>query len=266
MVEMYLQHMKLKPSNLFVSKVLIALTMLLLSHAAYCIPLLQLDVGGGTYVGGKDETVYANSTTFSLYALYSGSVAPSGKFYLSVAIQPKQEQALIQPNFGTFTINGNPYSSGLNYGIPPLAVVDDAPKVQDLGKHEIYPTYYAEIEFEFNLANQAAAYNSAQTPGGLNTSGTGLYYQLFTINVSGLLSTYSLHFDLYNEVVKNVGTGKLPVTAITLGSFAPFSHDAQSTQGGTSGNSPVPDGGSALLLGGIAFLALVWLQRRFAHA
>ena len=165
----------------------------------------------------------------------------------------------------TFTINGTPYSAGLHYGIPPSAVADDAPKVQDLGKHDIFPTYYAEIEFEFNLANQGTPYNSALNPGGL-TAGTGLYFQEFVVDVSGLLSAYSLHFDLYNQVLKDVSTGKLPATALTLGSFAPFSHDAQSGPGGKTGDIPVPDGGATLFLCGIAVLGLGTFQRRLGRS
>jgi hypothetical protein len=239
---------------------------LIAAPVAYCVPLLQLDIAGGNYVGGSDQTVYAQSSTFSLYALYSGSLAPSGNFYISVAIQPRQNQTPVQPNFGSFTVNGTTYSSGLNYGVPPLAVADDAPKVQNLGTHDIYPTYYAEIQFQFNLNNQGARYDTALNPGGL-TAGTGLYYQRFDINVSGLLSAYSLHFDFYNEVAKNVGSGKLPVSALTLGSFAPFSHDAQSGPGGSGGGSPpgVPDGGSTLALLGVALVGLDRLYRRMAR-
>ena len=197
---------------------------------AWGLPLLQLDISGGSYVGGTDETIYANSSTFTLFALYSGSTAPSGTFYISAAIQPKQPLQPTQPNFGSFTINNTTYSSGLSHGVPPLAVIDDAPKVQDLGVHEIYPTYYVELAFNFgNL--QAMPYNSALTPGGLQP-GSGMYYYEFDVDVSQLLSTYSLHFDLYNQIVKDVSTGKAPATAITLGSFAPYSHDAHSGPGG----------------------------------
>jgi len=235
---------------------------------ASAVPMLQLDIGGGLYVGGGDQSIHAQSTVFDLYALYTGSVAPQQNqtFYISVAIQPKQSQTLIQPNFGTFTVNGVSYSSGLYYGLPPLDVIDGAPKVQDLGSHDVYPTYYAEIAFTFDLSKQSGIYNTADNPGGPQ-SGTGSYYQKFTVDISGLLSAYSLHFDLYDQTVKDVGTKKEPLTAVTMGDFAPYSHDAQSGLGGGGGGGSllVPDGGTTIILLGLALLGIGGLGRKFAH-
>jgi len=237
---------------------------------ASAVPMLQLDIGGGSYVGGSDQSIHAQSTVFDLYALYTGTVAPSGTFYISVAIQPKQSQLTIQPNFGTFIVNGVSYSSGLNYGLPPLDVIDGAPKVQDLGSHDVYPTYYAEIAFTFDLidlSKQSGIYNTAENPGGPQ-SGTGSYYQKFTVDISGLLSAYSLHFDLYNQTVKDVGAKILSPNAITMGDFAPYSHDAQSGLGGGGGGGGsllVPDGGTTIILLGLALLGVCGLGRKFAH-
>jgi hypothetical protein len=240
-------------------------SLLCVTSAAVAVPLLQMDVKNGVYVGGQDQTTYATSTTFTLYALYSGSTVPSGNFYISAAIQPKQLQSVPPANFGNFTVNGSS-STVWNYGVPPVAVADDAPKVQDLGKHDIYPTYYKEFGFTFNPANQVKAYDTSLLPGANFVAGTGMYYQAFVIDITGLLNIYSLHFDLYNETMKNIGSKTSPVTAATLGSFAPFSHDAQSPLGGGGGggSTQVPDGGITVALLGFALAGIGIARRRLA--
>jgi hypothetical protein len=220
--------------------------------SAQALPLLQLDIGGGTYVGGSEESTIANASVFNLYALFDGSRgAPgSGTYYISAAISPRQDQSFPAPNVGTFTVNGVGYSTAnMNYGIPPLQVVDGMPGVQDLGAHAVFPTYYAEFAFTFG-GSQSGLYNTATDPGDpLSHPGTGLFYQQFLIDVSGLLSDYSIHFDLYDTAVKRK-TG-----AYTLDSFAPFSHDAQSGPGGHH-DGRVPDGGATVALLGLAFAGL----------
>jgi hypothetical protein len=219
--------------------------------SAQALPLLQLDIGGGTYVGGSEESTIANASVFNLYALYDGSRgAPgSGTYYISAAISPRQDLSTPPPNVGSFTINGVEYSTAnMNYGIPPLQVIDGMPGVQDLGRHDVYPTYYAEVAFTFG-GSQSAGYNTATDPGDpLSHPGTGLFYQQFLIDVSSLLSAYSIHFDLYDTAIKR------KIGSYTLDDFAPFSHDAQSGSGGH--HDQVPDGGTTVALLGLAFAGL----------
>src|SRR4030095_2616226 len=59
---------------------------LLLSSSLWALPSLQLDITGGTYVGGTDETTYSDGPTFELLAL---GLNPSGTYFLSAAIVPK---------------------------------------------------------------------------------------------------------------------------------------------------------------------------------
>ncbi len=57
------------------------------------LPVLQLDILGGTY-DVPDETTVTSSTSFTLRALFSDkqgqtALAPSGKFYVAAALTPK---------------------------------------------------------------------------------------------------------------------------------------------------------------------------------
>jgi hypothetical protein len=237
--------------------------------SAHSLPTLQLDIGGGMYIGGNDQTVYANGNTFSLYALYNGTPPTDRTFYISAAIVPRQNESLIQPNFGSFRINGTSYSTGLNYGLPPVDVVDGLAGAQNLARHDIYPTYYAEIAFHFT-ALQVAPYDTAGNPASLSgpAAGAGMYYARFEVDVSDLLTMFSVHFDLYDETIKLIHDGNLSLSAATLDDFAPFSHDAQSRRGGGGSGIPqvVADGGSTIALLVCALATLGALSRKLRRA
>lgn len=230
--------------------ILTGVALLGLVNAAKAIPTLQLDVGGGIYVSGTEETVMAQGNPFTLYALFdtiSGHGNPSGTYYISAAIVPKVGPS--PGNFGSFQINGTTYSagSGMQYGGPPVDSL-----YPDLPYHGIFNTFYAEIPFTFNLANKAASYNTQDNPGGPTLDSNGkLIFQAFNVDTSGLLGDYVVHFDLYDENVHQ----KKKIIDYSL-SFAPFSHDAQSTQ------VHVPDGGMTLVLLGMSLAGITWLARR----
>lgn len=212
------------------------------SSSVFALPVLQLDVLGGTYVGGSEETTFANSSTFVVRALLKTG-QPLTNYYLSAGILPGQ-MALPLPDVGSFSIDGTLYTTAtLNYGDPPLNVPDIQPG--DLAPHGVYPTYYVEVSFNFSGAT-VGAYNTAD---GTTQAGSLLYYHDFSVNVSGLRSGYSVHFDLYDEKVKQGN--------YVVDDFAPFSHDAQS-------RLRVPDNGSTVLLMGIALILLrlaTWRRR-----
>ena len=62
-----------------------------------------------------------------------------------------------------------------------------------------------------------------------------MYWMAFSLDLSGLAPGYSLHFDLYDEIVRSNGD-------IDRSDFAPFSHDAQ-------GSRQIPEASSLLVLG-----------------
>jgi protein with PEP-CTERM/exosortase system signal len=215
----------------------------------WSLPVLQLDIQGGAFVGGSDETTYANSDHFELYALLTPKKAASlsAQYFISAAIVPNPGQ-FVPADFGSFTINGITFSSssGMQFGNPPVDALS-----ADLPGHGIFNTWYGEVGFTFSAANRLTQYNVQDDPydpeSRFSPSGT-TYYQAFTIDVSNLSPDYSVHFDLYD-----------PGTPIVK---APFSHDAQSGFGGGGGRS-VPDGGGTFALLGAGLTGLVGFSRKF---
>jgi hypothetical protein len=237
-----------------------------------------LDIKNGVYVGGDDETIFATSNPFTLYALNQG--AGGGTFYVSMALVPK----LAPPggDFGSFkyaldsdnsgTVNGSEswqtvlVSGDMTYGTAPLELLSSIQgwDAGDLAKHGIFETYFIEVGFSFNDALKTTPYNSADgSTTGLTADPSGtMLFMPFLLDLSGLDLDYALHFDLYNTqtktLVENLGKGqKVELTDVDVNGFAPFSHDAQ------SGNR-VPDGGTTLLLLGVALAGLSTFTRKTA--
>ena len=219
---------------------------LLLTSSLWAVPSLQLDIEGGVYVGGTDETTYSNGPVFNLLAL-GLAPDPLETYFISAAIVPKQPSTI--PPFGSFTIDGVPYNNGnMLWGTPP---VDNPNTNPHLGGHGIYDTAFAEIAFSFVGTPLVPSYN---TQDGSLKPGEFLNQKTFAVDVTGLIPGYAVHFDLYTKDFKN------RTSTFIIGDFAPFSHDAQS---GKSGNG-VPDGGATIMLLGSALACLGALRRRFA--
>jgi hypothetical protein len=215
------------------------------------VPMLSLDIEGGTYDSGSG-TIIANGSPFTLYALFNTQQGKaSGNYYLAAAIVPKTQNPPLT-DFGSFKVNGVTYSSGnMAYGNPPASVVQNS---GDLPSHGIYDTHYTEILFQFNIANRAELYNTADNPGGIEEDPLGaMLFEDFEVDVSGLAAGYQVHFDLYN-----IGTDKRGKT--TVKDFAPFSKDAQS---GPNPPLSVSDTSSTMMLLGMAMLAVEGMRRRF---
>jgi hypothetical protein len=213
------------------------------------IPLLQLDIFGGSY-NSSTETVVSNGDVFTLYAYLDSKNNPSlNGYFLSAALTPQVGSA--GGMLGSFKVDGNVINatSDMIYGTPPIDVAENN---LDLASHDIFDTYYREFAFNFDSNNTAAAANSEDNPGDGPQAGTGMYYQAFSIDTSSLADGYEIHFDLYNITTNKKGK-------LTVDKFAPFSHDAESLGGGT----PVPEPSTILLFGaGLAGLAGVSRKRR----
>lgn len=242
--------MKIQRSSVYA----VAIALGLLASNVYAIPTLQLGIAGGVYDASEDEeTVFAQSDSFSLYAyLIPDAKNTLGDTYrLSAAVVPKTGP--VNEDLGSFTIDtGNgpqtvKVTSDMTYGTPPVETFDDLQVHDggDLGPHGIFDTFFIEIQFTFDEANKSAQFNVQDQPGQGPISGTGMYYKEFKIDVSNLLSEAAIHFDLYNVAICTVEHGKCnKVGDIDQTQFAPFSKDAQSGPGGydpeTEGDNQPP--------------------------
>ena len=231
-----------------------------LAKKSEAVPLLQLDMAGGVY-DPITETIVAPNGTFTVFAILTPQTNATAaeiaallntNFYVSVGLTPQTAPPggslgsfSFGPQGGTQTTVSA--TSGMTYGVPPLEVMSTMQGFDpgDLSKHGIYPTYFSEFAFNFSAAQQSGVYNTANTPGGPQ-AGTGAYYFAFTGDSSLLQAGYNLHFDLYTESLRDCATGRNPAacTDVDVDSFAPFSHDAETTT-----RIPEPSTVTGLLMG-----------------
>ncbi len=249
--------------RLFKTMLFAAIFVGFVTGAAQAVPVLQLDMAGGVYDPITQTIVAPGGSNVEVFALLTPGKITSrltANYYLSIALQP----AISAPaDLGLFSVNGTDYSvtGGLTYGNPPIETIASLQGYDpgDLPQHGIFPTYFTEVPFTFDANNRAVTYNTADNPGGLTPSPTGnSYFATFALDTSKLSGAYALHFDLYDEVIRDcVKKGSCTAGDIDVDRFAPFSHDAQTTQ------VPEPASGLLLLLGsGMIAGALPWRRKQ----
>ena len=182
-------------------------------------------------------------------------------YFVSAALLPAVEES---GDFGSFTfglVEGDPVTltADMVFGVPPGEPLQ-AFDAKDLSKHGVFETLFSEFSFMFNEDQEAATYNSQDTPGGdLDLLGTGTFFRRFTVNTSLLASGFNLHFDLYStEMVGDIELLSLSETSEDLfdrDRFAPFSHDAETHRNGM----PEP---MTLLLLGAGLTGIAVMRRR----
>jgi hypothetical protein len=235
-------------------KYLAGLAVSVVTLSVQAVPTLQLDIIGGVY-DNSDETIVTSANQFSLVAYGGGSKFDlNDDYFISIALTPQIGPDLV--DFGSFSFAGNTYDMySMVYGSPPiengafLQPHDDG----DLPPHGVFPTLFAEYQFNFSSLQTSASVNTQDVTGSDPTSnpGNALFYMLFNVDISNLFAGFDLHFDLYNTAVKRGGD-------IDVDDFAPFSHDA-GTRDRTVAEVPEP---APLMLLGLGMLVLALVSRR----
>ncbi|PSF12353.1 hypothetical protein C7H09_03860 [Marinobacter fuscus] len=232
-------------------KILAAITTgMLIAQSAVALPILQLDIDGGTYLGGSEESTVTDTSSFSLWALGKTSeIDLSVDYYLSVALLPATTDHVTDiANFGEVMINGtklSSFASTFEYGQPPIESIDG-----ELAPHGVFDTIYYELAFKFDTLGNVSAYNVAD-----DSAAPGeLYREIFDIDASALNTGYGLHFDLYTY-------GDSKGDKIRVTDFAPFSHDAAYCIGLDCEPHEVTEPSTLALLG-LGLISILGIRRR----
>ncbi len=220
----------------FEKKCLFAAGALLLSCQVAALPALQLDILGGTYVGGSEESTITTDPQFTLRALLKDTTSDA-TYRVSVALLPHLDsEPATPPDFGSFVADGVTYDiDDMLWGTPPadFGVVDPN---AGLAPHGVFDAYFLELDAAFDSSRVVSAYNTEDASDQPNLD---LMYTDFVFDVSELGAGYQLHFDFYQYTFDSADTKKKTKTVIRK---APFSHDAAT-------DVTVPEPGIIALLG-----------------
>ena len=228
-------------------KIIIFIFMIAFASNLWAIPALQLDIEGGFYVGGTEESTLTNDAVFTLNAfLLKDSFDSNLTYAISIAVVSDHNGIADGTDYGSFMVGNTSYDvDDTLWEIPPDALFDpNLNKDIDLQKHGIFPTEFLQLFVDFENTTTVGSYNVQDDSSG--NSGELMYQVDFEIDVTGLFAGFDLHFDLYGY---DSDAKKVEVKA-------PFSHDA-----GTDEITKVPEP-SIIALFGLGLVGLGFARRR----
>ncbi len=215
-----------------------------LSPALAVGPALQLNVTGGTYIGGDEESgTNVDSSgntinTFTLNALCQNAgggpnqvFCNANDYFISIALLDSDMNPIAGPlpDFGSFEFDGTSYnpsdfSQGGPQGLPGHDVFNPDPGTWftevAIGMFDTLPTALsADVEDDPEYDPTSVAATDCDP-----NNDCDLFVQQFLVDITDLSEDYKIHFDLY---LKDA-SGSVPNGP---GSNAPFSHDVVSTVG-----------------------------------
>jgi hypothetical protein len=223
---------------------------------AGAVPILQLDITGGRF-DAASQSIVTGAESFTLHAYAAPQRgARLGKilgttFFLAVALQPRTGPAGVDLGFVVIDGRSVQVTADMLFGVPPVergggATFDPG----DLGRHDVYETFFLEVPFRFDVRHRSRLYDTRLHAGQGPLAGLGLLDRAFHIDVSHLAPGYDLHFDLYDERVRRGD--------VDAGHFAPFDHDASTARVSVPASVPEPGTASLVAVGLLAGGAGAW--------
>lgn len=235
----------------YLKRLLVGSCLLGFSLSVFAIPALQVDIDGGTYVGGTEESTMTSDSEFTVNVYGKDSTTnvtgtdAEKTYYMSVAIFSTDGTIIdASTDFGSFMVGGTTYNwNDLLFGLPPADEtykdINHEPLVKD--------TLYLELAFQFDVNSLIAGFNVAD---GNDAENAQMYVQSFDI-VKNLTAGFEMHFDAYHLSALCDPLDKSCKEKVDV--FAPFSHDG--------GTYTVPESTSLLLLM-VGLLGLVAVKRK----
>lgn len=241
----------LKEAGKNMKTILLVLTIgLMTAPAANAVPDLQLFIDGATYDLDTQTWVLATTGSVDLYVI-SANEAHTGVI-VSMALSGFGQ---FEDPTGLVSVTGFDNSpTSWDWGFAPIASVDFWDGSDDLPRHSIFPTWYAEVNTDdYNMSQMVGDVQpgpdfwdpTINGPGPANAEGQ---FKVFSLSIDAPLGT-SVHFDAYTLMENGF------LSDLVIDEFAPFSHDASTTI--------VPEPGTIMLMStGLLGLGLSAIRRR----